>query len=106
MNTRLPSGVNFSRLAPLTFAGRVAVTFLVVRSTIETVPSPAFATQSSFWSGETSKPSQPFPTGTTVSFQSPPGGPIGGRWRTFGGGGADARGPFSAPPGPGPKPSG
>src|SRR5437588_10454501 len=42
------------------------------------VPSWPFATQISLPSGEISKPSEPLPTLTTVSFQSSRGGPAGG----------------------------
>ena len=72
------SGVNLRRLAPRAFAWRVAVTFFAAISMTETVPSHAFATQACLPSDETSNPSAPRPTGITVSFQSPPGGPGGG----------------------------
>ena len=73
--TSLPSGVNFRRLAPVTFALNVCNTFLPARSRMEIVPSCAFAAQSSLPSGETSKPSAPRPTEITVSSQSPCGLP-------------------------------
>src|ERR1019366_7085897 len=44
---------------------------------MEMVPSCAFAAQISLPSGETSKPSAPLPTATTVSSQSARGGPPG-----------------------------
>src|ERR1035437_887720 len=91
-STCLPSGVNLRRLAPGTLAARVATTFLAAISITETVPSQALATQASLPSGETSKPSEPRPTGMTVSCQSPPGG-VGG-------------GPGGGPPAPGPAPGG
>jgi hypothetical protein len=68
-----PSAVNLSRLAPPTSAARVWVTCL--RKTLINNgyrPSCALATQISLPSGETSNPSEPLPTGTTVSFQSSP----------------------------------
>src|ERR1700733_6440971 len=58
-------------------ASRVCTTFLAAMSMMEMVPSCALATQISFLSGETSKPSEPFPTEITVSVQfilGPPGG--------------------------------
>src|ERR1700686_1321900 len=75
-----PSGVNFRRFAPRILASRVCTTFLAARSMMEMEPSCALATQISFLSGETSKPSDPFPTGITVSVQfilGPRGGPAG-----------------------------
>src|SRR5579863_9195442 len=74
----VPSGVNLSRLAPWALAWRVAVTFLAAISMTERVPSQALATHACAPLGVTSKPSEPRPTGMTVSFQSPPGGPGGG----------------------------
>ena len=75
---------------------------------IDTVPSAAFATQISLPSGETSNPSEPLPTRTTVSFQSPPGAPIG----PPGPRGPPGGGPFGmpgggtpGPPRPGPPPA-
>src|ERR1700688_1413562 len=68
-NTNFPSGVNFKRFAPRTFAFRVSTTFLAERSTTEIVPSCALPTQISFPSGETSKPSEPLPTGIADSVQ-------------------------------------
>ena len=72
--TREPSGVNFSRFAPGTFAAMVSVTVLETKLIIEMVPSCALATQISWPLGETSKPSEPLPIFTTVCSQSPPGG--------------------------------
>jgi hypothetical protein len=54
----------------LTLAASVSVTFFDATSMIEIVPSCALAAQISLPPGETSKPSAPRPTGTTVSFQS------------------------------------
>ena len=68
-NTNFPSGVNFKRFAPRTFTFSVCTTFLAARSMTEMVPSCALAAQISFPSGETSKPSEPLPTGITVSVQ-------------------------------------
>src|SRR5260370_27142726 len=48
INTRLPSGVNFSRLAPLSEIGRVCVTRLLAASMMVTVASCAFAAQISY----------------------------------------------------------
>src|SRR5216683_1534987 len=91
-NASDPSGVNLSRFAPRTSTASVCTTCFVATSMTEIVPSWAFATHASLPSGDTSKPSGPLPTGTTVSSQSsrgtglaPPGGPGGG------------------PPGPGPR---
>src|SRR5579859_3232880 len=113
ISANLPSGVNFRRFAPRALAASVAVTFFASISITEIVPSPAFATHACFRSGETSKPSEPRPTGTTVSFQSPPGGPGGGPPGRPGvpGEGApglcDGGGPGgSAPGGPGGMPAG
>ena len=58
----MPSSVNFSRLAPRTLASRVCTTFLLARSMMEIVPSPAFPVHSSLPSGVMSKPSDPRPT--------------------------------------------
>src|ERR1700726_982571 len=77
-NTNFPSGVNFRRFAPRTLAFRVCTTFLAARSTTEIVPSWALATQISLPSGETSKPSEPLPTGMTVSVQLVRGAGLGG----------------------------
>src|ERR1039458_2352029 len=55
-NTRLPSGVNFRRLAPVTSAASVWITFLPAKSIMEIVPSWAFAAQISLPPGETAKP--------------------------------------------------
>src|ERR1035438_7853019 len=78
ISTCIPSGVNFSRFAPATFTSSVATTFFVAMSITDTVPSWALATHASLPSGDTSKPSDPRPTGITISFQSPPGAPGGG----------------------------
>src|SRR5207244_12580628 len=94
-NTSVPSGVNFSRLAPRTSAPSVCTTALLVRSMIEIVPSCALATQASRPSGDTSIPSAPRPTGTTVSVQStqdaPPGAAAGGAGGPGGPGGLGDR---------------
>src|ERR1700692_1586044 len=68
-NTNFPSGVNLTRFAPRTFAFRVWTTFLAEMSMTEIAPSCALPTQISFPTGETSKPSEPLPTGITVSVQ-------------------------------------
>src|SRR5580704_2932497 len=103
-NTSLPSGVNLRRLAPRALAARVAVTFFTAISITEIVPSPALATQTCLPSGETSNPSEPRPTGITVSFQSPPGGPGIGPGGIPGGGpdgeSAPGGGPGGMPAGP------
>src|SRR6266705_573812 len=77
------------------------MTFLLASSMMEIVPSCAFAAQSSLLSGETSKPSAPLPTATTVWFQSGPPGLLGppGPLGLLGGGPPGAPGP-----GGGPKP--
>src|ERR1017187_4128354 len=80
ISTSFPSGVNFSRLAPRTSAARVCVTDLLATSMMETVPSWALATQISLWSAETSNPSEPLPTFTTVSPVTT-GGAHGTAWR-------------------------
>src|SRR6202050_1050702 len=76
INASLPSGVNFSRFAPLTLADRVSMTFLLTTLMIDTAPPSALRTQISLQSGDTSNPSDPRPTGTTVPFQSPLDGPV------------------------------
>src|SRR5260370_675543 len=104
IKTRLPSGVNFSRLAPLNEIGRVCVTRLAAVSMMVTVASCAFAAQISLPSGDTSKPSAPRPAATLVTrhvFRGPPGGgliPGGGPPA----GGVEPGGPLL--PGGGPKP--
>src|SRR6202042_2182188 len=93
IKTNFPSGVNFNRFARFTEIGIVCVAFLFATSMIVTVPSAAFAAQISLPSGDTSKPSTPFPAGTFVTrqvFRGPaPGGIPGG-----------------GPPGPPPEPGG
>jgi hypothetical protein len=64
--------VNFSLFARRNGTFTVSVTCFAAVSMIDTVPSCAFATQSSLPSGERSNPSAPRPTGTTVTRQSPP----------------------------------
>src|SRR5580658_7826200 len=77
INTRLPSGVNFRRLAPFSFASIDAVTFRCAVSIIQSLPSLAAAVQSSFQSGDTSKPSVPNEVGIVVTNQSRCAGPGG-----------------------------
>src|SRR5438477_236342 len=77
IKTRLPSRVNFSRLAPGSEMGRVSITRLLAASMIVTVASCAFAAQISLLSGDRSKPSAPWPAGTLVTrhvLRGPPGG--------------------------------
>ena len=74
-STSFPSGVNLSRLAPGTFAFSVAVTRFAARSidrdrAILRVRDPCL-----FAIGRNVKSLRAVPTGITVSFQSPPGGP-------------------------------
>src|SRR5882724_165831 len=77
ISTRLPSGVNFSRLAWFTDTGKLSDAFLLATSIIVTVPSCALAAQISFPSGVTSNPSTPRPDATFVIshvLRVPPGG--------------------------------
>jgi len=92
MNTNLPSGVNFKRLAIVGPTVKVSTTDFLATSMFETVPPCELAAQTSLPSGDTSKPSGPFPTATWVALQPPPpGGPKRG-------------GPPNPPPGPGRPP--
>jgi hypothetical protein len=68
--THLPSGENFSRLAPRMLASRRWTTFLLGTSTIAMLPSCASAAQSSRPFEDTSNPSVPLPTATSVCSQS------------------------------------
>ena len=64
--------MNFSLFARRNGTFTVSVTCFAAVSMIDTVPSCAFATQSSLPSGERSNPSAPRPTGTAITRHSPP----------------------------------
>src|SRR5262249_41515628 len=74
--------------------------FFAPISITEIVPSQAFATHACVPSGVTSNPSDPPPTGITVSFQSPPGGPGGPPVPRAPGGGSPAPCQFGGGPPP------
>src|SRR6266700_3093682 len=106
INTRVPSGVNFSRFVPRTEIGRVCVARLLVTSMMVTVASCALAAQISLPSGDTSKPSVPCPAAMLVTrhvFRGPlpcafyP-APCPGPNRRFASQGRSAQLPCSSPP--------
>jgi len=78
MNTCFPSGVNFNRFAPWAWASILTDSFFARRSITDMVPSSLAAVHNCLPSGETSNPSDPLETGTSVcvhcSWSCPPGG--------------------------------
>src|SRR5256885_3957982 len=88
-NASFPSGVNFKRFAPRTFALIVRATLFSAIFTTAIVPACAFAAHSSLPSGETSNPSDPAPTVTKNWLHSAGNGP--GAGPPAGGGGPDGK---------------